>query len=805
MLASSSDVILTRFKIICRFIVRRLPLRRTVESIRCASTATVVLLLLSNAGYARGTVSGIVSDPSGAAVANARVTLRDASGTIVSETRTLSDGRFELAGASDGTYRVVVEAQGFAQSQQVSVSIKNGEASPLKIQLDVAAVSDQIVVTASRTERPLSELPASVSVISGAQLLIEDQSQVSESLRSVPGLIVAQTGGRGGFTSVFVRGGESDYNKVLIDGVPVNAPGGAFDFSALTTENLSRIEVTRGPASSLFGSDAMTSVIQLFTKRGTTTVPEFEFSGEGGSFDFHRETARLSGLVGKFDYSGSFGFQSSDGRFRNSDFINRSLSGNFGYQLSSTMQLRATSRWNDNTLGVPGPTAVLFADPDQRQKHRDIAVSGVFEWRTRPNWFQTARFIYSEFNTHSFDPVAQDLSTAGTPPLPPGAFGDDFAFTFRDHEKKIGAQYQTILAAGKYNVITAGLDFERESAVFTDDFSRVSPDRDNLGIYVQDQFAWRERFFATAGVRVERNSGSVPADLRSTLEGLGSIVPTGDVGFGVSANPRIAASFLLRNHHEHDVIGATRIKASFGTGIKEPSLNEAFSPSPFFLGNPKLDPERAISYEVGIGQEFFGRRASIEATYFDNRFRDMIAFESDPVTFGPIMLPNGQLTNFVNLERSRARGLELIAAARPFSRFQISGSYTFVDSELQRAAPGSTQEEGLPLLRRPRHSGTVRAGWIGSRFDVTVEGLFVGERRDLDPVTFSRFDVLGLPIFSDSYARVNLSGQYRVTRMVTAFARIENLLNEEYQEILGFPSYRLNFTAGLRLRFGGGK
>src|SRR6185436_2003518 len=170
------------------------------------------------------------------------------------------------------------------------------------------------------------------------------------------------------------------------------------------------------PQSALFGSDAMTSVIQLFTARGTTAVPEFELTDEGGSFDFHRETARLAGASRWFDYAASFGFQTTDGRFRNSDFINRSASANLGFHLAPSADLRVTSRVNNNTLGVPGPTAILFADPDERQKHHDLAVAATFDWRTTASLHQTARFIYSEFQTHSFDPAAQDLTLPDTPP-----------------------------------------------------------------------------------------------------------------------------------------------------------------------------------------------------------------------------------------------------------------------------------------------------------------------------------------------------------------------------------------------------
>jgi outer membrane cobalamin receptor len=161
------------------------------------------------------------------------------------------------------------------------------------VRLEVAAISDQLVITAMRTETAISELGGSVSVIAAEDLKRGNHSLISEPLRLIPGLAVVQTGGRGGLISIFARGGESDYNKVLIDGVPVNAAGGLFDFSSLTPENLERVEVVRGPRSALFGSDAMTSLIQLVTRRGATPVPEFEFSGEGGSFDFHRETAPL--------------------------------------------------------------------------------------------------------------------------------------------------------------------------------------------------------------------------------------------------------------------------------------------------------------------------------------------------------------------------------------------------------------------------------------------------------------------------------------------------------------------------------
>jgi vitamin B12 transporter len=787
-----------------------------------SSLALVSILAGSALAHSTNTVEGTVSDQSNAKIARARVSLRDRAGLIRYETRTDELGKFTVANVADGRYSLLVESPGFTQSAEIVVEVSAGDKRAIEVRLDVAAVSDQLVITATRTQTASNELGGSVSVIGMDALDRGNQSLVSETLRLVPGLAVVQTGGRGGLTSIFTRGGESDYNKVLIDGVPVNRAGGAFDFGFFTTENLERIEIARGPQTAPFGSDAMTSAIQLISRRGSTSTPEFEFSGEGGSFDYHRETARLSGLARWFDYSASFGHAATDGRVPNSDYINRSASSNFGFRLAPTADLRITSRWNNSTLGVPGPTGILFSDPDARQKHRDLALAATLNINTASRFQQLARFIYSEFDTNSFDPVAQDLTTPGTPPLPPFSFGADFASTFKDHQKRTGVHYQAIAAVNNSNLLTAGIDFEHESAVIdsSSDFSRarVSPERSNLGFYVQNQTAWRERLFLTAGVRFENNTGKVPDDLRSVLESLGSSAPTGDVGFGFAANPKIAISFVARRHRENSVAGATRLKASFGTGIKEPTLDEAFGPSIFALGNPGLDPERTISFDAGVVQEFLNRRLSVDLTYFDNRFRDLIIFESTALS-EPIRLADGTLTNFINADRASGRGLELVATARPggaLSRLRLSGSYTFLRSRLDRAAEVlaflpptfdgvfvANPELGLPLLRRPRNSGAFEASWVDQRFDVTIDGSIVGRRRDFIPFPFSKFDQSGRPIFNDGYGRINGAGSFRLNHSVSLFARVENLLNQDYQEVLGFPAYRLNFSAGVRIRVGG--
>ena len=418
-------------------------------------------------------------------------------------------------------------------------------------------------------------------------------------------------------------------------------------------------------------------------------------------------------------------------------------------------------------------------------------------------------FAYAENNQLGVDPVGQDLTKPNTPLDTNFAFNDFVSF-FNNHQKRRGVRYQSDVRLPHNNLLSAGIEYEQERAVFDSGFAgrnRVAPDRKNIGAFVQNQFFIASRFALTAGLRVENNRAELPANFANVLQSLGSAPFSGTIGFGTQVAPKVAAMIVANQGNE--VIGATKLRASFGVGIKAPTLVEAFSPNGFFLGNPGLKPERARSFDAGIAQLFARDRVRVEATFFENRFRDQIAYVGDPASFGgPIKTPHGVLTSFVNNDRTRARGVELSFAAQPSRQWRFSGQYTLTDSKLVATAEVidfatlklvPSRELGLSLLRRPKHSGAIHISWIGERFDAQLNGFFLGRRRDVDPITFSRL------VNSDSYARVDFAGGYRVTPRVTAFARIENLLNQNYQEVLGYPAYRLNFSAGLRMRIGGEK
>jgi vitamin B12 transporter len=789
------------------------------SAILVLSVSAGVSAIAQTGGYLRG----IVVDGNAAPIRGARVVLLVNDRQAVRETFTNERGIFDLDGLKPGDYAIVVEADGLTQTGGAQpVSVAAGGISRVAIPLTVAAVQDTIVVSATRTESRTNETPASAFVISANELTRAQQINLFDALRFSPGVTVSQTGRRGGATSLFVRGGEPDYTKILIDGAPVNDAGGSYDFADLTSDNSSRVELIRGSQSAIYGSDAMTGVLQFFTHRGSTSTPELEFAGEGGSFGFNRQFARVSGADGGFDYSASFTRLRADGRDRNDDYQNRIASTNLGYVFNTRMQVRLTARNENSGLGSPGATGRFFPDPDERVKRRRFTTGVRFDDQTTRNLRQSLSFAYSESNLLNFDPVAQDLTRYDTPPaLQTGAVPVDLSGYFNNHYRRRGLRYQTDLAdlaQLKGHFLTAGLEYEEERAVFDSGFAgldRVAATRSNAGAFIQDQFAYTSRLVINLGVRVENNRAGVPDGLSRSLIALGSQPYAGRAGFGTEVMPKIGVMVLVRRAGLQSLRGPTRLRANYGEGIKAPSMLEAFGQNPLLLGNPDLRPERSRNFDIGVEQFFLKDRIRVEGVYFKNRFRDQIAFIADPATLGgPIKLPNGRMANFINNDRSTAEGFELSVSARPNRWVRLDGNYTLLDTNLDAAADifnsatGAlirNPEIGLPLYRRPRNSGSVSLAFTGDKFNANLDGLFIGKRRDFDPAYFSRFDLRGRPIYNGGYAKLDLAGSYRLNSFISLFARVENLLNQDYEEVLGYPAYRLNFSAGMRFRIGGGR
>jgi outer membrane receptor protein involved in Fe transport len=337
-----------------------------------------------------------VVDPQDAAIAGAEVQLLKL-GKPVAVQNTSAEGLVIFREAAPGPYRVSVLAPGFA-AEMVDLS---PAAEVVAIKLRLATAAETVVVTATRTPTPEQETASSISLLSGAAIETTQPTSGADALRFLPGAVVNVAGQRGGFGSLFVRGGDSRYNKVLIDGVPVTDPGGTFNGSTVPLAETDRIEFLRGAQSTLYGSDAMTSVVQVFTRNGTTETPELRFGADGGTFGTAHGFASLAGARSRFDYNAFADQFQSNGQGPNANYTNALQGGNVGVQLNQRALFRLRARHSNSRTGVPGEwdfngQRLLLPDPEQRARQNDLLASADLLISAPARWQH--RFTGYEYN-----------------------------------------------------------------------------------------------------------------------------------------------------------------------------------------------------------------------------------------------------------------------------------------------------------------------------------------------------------------------------------------------------------------------
>jgi outer membrane cobalamin receptor len=726
-------------------------------------TPSLLILLLSLASAGGGSqadrITGSVVDQEGGALPRAYVRLLAADGSELAETFTDTRGEFTLErGTCDGC-RIEASMPGFATTRVEART-------PARIALPVGPLREAVIVSATGGEAPVSQVGSAVTVFDANAIDRRGTPLVAELLRSTPGVAVVRVGGIGNVTSMFVRGGESSYNKVLLDGIPLNEPGGTFDFSNVTTESLDRVEVVRGAHSALFGTDAMASVVQLVTRRSTRTNLLGSF--EAGSYNTQRGGLSGGTQRGIFDVSAHVSRFHTDNRAPNNTFRNTTLSVNGGVQLSPRVALRFVGRGEVGDSGSPGQTA--FGRPDlDAFYHRTLGVGGVTMQHQRGAWQQRASYALSAIEQDSTNLLAD-------PPYTPTFEGRTAPFEFSDFpydsETNIDrhhASYQSewsFTPGGTQQLLTGVLDWDGERAELTNRLAGtvVPAQRDNVGGAVQHQLLVR-RVSLTSGLRVEHNDS-----------------------FGTAVVPRASVVYTAREGS--DRLGDTRLKASAGAGVKEPTITQSFSPSPSFLGNADLEPERARTFDAGIDQRLFGGRVKLEVVGFFGRYDNIISTRT--LSFSPFR------AQYFNIGLTRARGTELSVEVAPMPGLTLQAAHTYLDSEvLESTSPANAVfAVGQPLFRRPRHSGTFDIAWSRGALSAALHGTFVGERVDSD------FASLVPPMVSnDAYATWDIGGGYRFGRRLTAFARVDNVSDADYMEPLGYPAWRRSARAGVKVGF----
>jgi vitamin B12 transporter len=738
--------------------------KERLVSPRCSFLVLCVLAVasLAIAGDApTGSLEGSVSTSDGQALPGVAVTLHGPVGDRRLTTR--PDGSFAATALPAGPYTVSIDVPGLEIRGPHTARVDPGT-SRLDLVLAPAPVAEHVVVSATRGEATLSSIGVAADVLDRAAIEDRAAPTLLPLLQDVPGIATARAGQTGGQASVFIRGGESRYARVLVDGVPVNQPGGAFDFGTALPFELERVEVVRGAASSLYGTDALAGVVSLETRRSRGgEAPSLRGEAEGGSFGWWRWLGGTSGALGRFDWNAGVQRLTTDNEQPNSRFEQTSAALSAGARLDPATEVRAVLRVEDSTTGTPGPTA--FGRPDlDASFDRNDAVASTSVRRAGARLSQQLTVGYARTNQLSLDPldsgtwVPEWRGLIGAYPISdiPNPAG------FQNQTARLEGGYQAELSLGARHLLTAGGEVEHETGTLGNRAGDLlRPERTNFGFYVQDRALLGSRAYLTAGGRVERNGS-----------------------YGTHAVPRVALAVRLRGGDD-----ATTLRASAGMGVKEPSFLESFGGLFQTQANPDLDPERSTTFDVGLEQRLLASRLRAAVTLFHHDYRDQIAYTVvDYTTY------EGR---YVNLARTRARGVEVELEARPQAHLHLLGQYTHLDGKILESPSDfdAVYAVGQPLLRRPRHQGSLSAQVTFPRWSAGATLVRVGERADSD------FVGLGLRRGA-AYTRLDARLRVRVAGPAEAFVVAENLLDAEYQEVLGYPALGRSVRAGLRLSVG---
>ena len=606
---------------------------------------------------------------------------------------------------------------------------------------------EPVIVTGTRIETPAEQVGASVTVIDGDEFDTRHYVTVDEALRNVPGVEIRRSGSFGKTTSVSIRGANPNQVQVLVDGVRAKSPTlGAVDLADVAPDMIERIEVIRGPQSTIYGADAIGGVVHIITRRGSGP-PTAWASQEVGNRDTLRTRAGVSGAWQWFDYAVGFYHLESNGQTINDGMNQDAAAARFGVTLPwGNTRIGAAVRYNKTDTGVPiefvgtpnpiGPTI----DPNTRQESETYTAT--LDVRTRPvTWWEGELRLSRYYNNQAFiDPP--DPFTC-----PPATFGPPCDFPGRFRVSRNEAEALSHFHIGTWSTSTFGIEY-REERANVQGTSAFSPHTETVSGLFQQQFRFFDRLFMSAGVRVEDNNA-----------------------FGTSVTERGSLAYLIKEW-------GTRLHGGAGSGFRAPTFNDLFFPA---FSNPSILPEESFSWDVGVDQSFWKNRVKLGLTYFNNKFTNQI-FCCLPLAVPPF-------ATTANIGRSRSAGIEFVSEVVILDNLVASLNYTYTDSE------NLITDQLLP--REPRHRWNGVLTWEPIRKLSLFTEVHVSTRQ---------FETLG-SVYNSGHTLINVGGTWRlleragVLKALDLTARIDNILNEGYAEVRGFPALGIQALVGLRATF----
>ena len=599
---------------------------------------------------------------------------------------------------------------------------------------------DPVVVTATPVETPAEQLGASVSVVNGEDFQTYHYPTVDEALRRVPGVEIRRSGAYGKTTSVTIRGANANQVQVLVDGLRVKSPTlGQVDLSDISPDLIERIEVIRGAQSTLYGADAIGGVINIITRKGKGGPFQATVQQEVGNYDTLVSRATVYGAWKILNYALSASHFESNGQFQNDETDANAISARIGATLPGNSTLDFVFRYNKNDIGVP--VKGVFPGPQP--------INPIINRNARS---QSETTIFSlEGKTRPVEwwetrgRLARYENSAGfQDPVDPGVDFDFPTFSQVNVERR-EAEWVNSFFIGKWSTSSVGLEHRREIGESHNTFRAVS---ETQSVFFEQQLRFFERLFLTGGFRVEDNSV-----------------------FGTTTTERGSLAFLIKET-------GTRLRGSAGTGFRAPTFNDLFFPG---FGNPDLQPEKSLSYDFGVDQKLWNNRIRLGLTYFQNNFRNLIACCTP--------LPTAPFGGPFNVGRARSAGIEFTSEVDVLPNLIASLNYTYTDSE--------NLATDRPLPREPRHRWNIGLTWE----PISKLSLFTQVH-----VVSEQFEQFG-EVYNSGYTRVDIGGTWRILertgwlQKLELTARIQNLLNEGYAEVRGFPALGINALVGLRASF----
>jgi iron complex outermembrane receptor protein/vitamin B12 transporter len=813
---------------------------------RHAVAAILFFIILATISHA-ASIRGVVTDTTGARVTGASVSLVS-NGKVIASSVSAADGSFQLTTGTAGRFFLVITAKSFRQLQTPDFYAGSLDSIERNLVLEPAWARESIVVTATGVPTPQPQTSEATTVLSALDLA--QRTDFAGVLRLMPGTEVVQAGQMGAQTSLFVRGGDSDDNKILLDGVDAGDLGNQIDFGPLSATAVESAEVYRGPDSSLFGAGAETGVVSLTTPHGTTSFPSLLFEGDAGNLSTSREELQVGGAHKKLDYLGAFSWRQSANDLPNDEYHVATSAANLGWALNSNTQIRATAHYGVDGVGNPNAWDFYHVADDATEKDQDLFLSASLENQTTPTFHNVVRYgltrkreqvsLWSlSGNSASFTDYCFGPGTLGNTVTITGANGysatgqavlDCSTFRAQYVNNRDQAGYQGDITITPHLSGLAGFQYEDERGAQPGSTYYPPVARTNYFVPLAVHGDFKQRFFYTLGGSVEHYSL-----------------------FGLQGSPRAGLNYYLLRPR-NGIFSGTRILFNFGKAIREPKLTDQDDSLYDFLVNngaqssihslhigPLAAPTMR-TYEGGVEQAFLSQHVVFRTSYFHNEFGKEIEYVG--LDLIPELVPNltsaqqQQLeqvlqANFayeltINSEAFRAQGVETSVESGIGPNLFLRGGYTYLDAVVQRSFTNDDQAllgpiptfdgiqvgpysplEGARPFRRAPHTGYFTATYAAKRFTGAFSSAFAS--RSDDSTFLEGEDAYGgnsllLPNrnLDHGYAKLDLGGSFQVFHWMDVFAQAENLLNNQHIAPIGYPSLPFTVRTGLRLRWGPG-